>query len=60
MSNTAQQRAWRERNRAEKREPPNHGANGYINYGCKCQICTDANTDKSHRQYHKTHNKETL
>lgn len=26
-----------------------HGASGYRNYGCKCNICTDA-----HRERHKT------
>lgn len=24
-------------------EPPSHGYSGYVNYGCRCQICTTAN-----------------
>lgn len=26
-------------------EPPTHGAAGYINYSCRCIICTAANTE---------------
>jgi hypothetical protein len=24
------------------KEPPEHGRNGYENYGCRCAICTEA------------------
>ena len=38
-ANTAWQKAWRERMRAEGREPAVHGAGGYTNYGCRCTDC---------------------
>jgi len=56
-SNSAQNKAWRARNRAEKREPSVHGYSGYVNYGCRCDLCTDANTEHQY-QYQQT-KKET-
>lgn len=27
-------------------EPPSHGVSGYSNYGCRCEVCTRANTER--------------
>jgi hypothetical protein len=35
-------RALRER----EGPPPSHGLSGYSNYGCRCAICTRANTER--------------
>ena len=29
-----------------KREPPEHGVNGYENYGCRCTTCVAASREK--------------
>jgi hypothetical protein len=34
-----------------KREPPEHGVNGYENYGCRCETCTTAEREKRRAQY---------
>jgi len=31
---------------------PRHGTNGYANLGCRCTICTDANTARQHIYMH--------
>jgi hypothetical protein len=31
---------FRRQNRGK--EPPEHGKNGYDNYGCRCSACTEA------------------
>lgn len=28
--------------------PPSHGQSGYVNYGCRCSICTRANTEATY------------
>ncbi len=35
--------AWRERNHG--RQPFRHDASSYRNYGCRCPVCTAANTE---------------
>lgn len=35
---------FRRQNRGK--EPPEHGRSGYDNYGCRCQVCTDAKVRK--------------
>jgi hypothetical protein len=40
----AYQLAWTRRNRELGRQPPVHGLGGYKNYGCRCPVCSDANS----------------
>ena len=32
-------------------EPPRHGRNGYVNYGCRCPTCTAANSTAGRAYY---------
>jgi len=49
-SDTATNRAWRERVRGT--EPPEHGASGYSNYNCSCDICRAGHAERA-RNYNK-------
>ena len=51
MSNSAQVKAWRARVKGQ--EPPNHGASGFSNYGCRCKVCVEANKEKCLDHYYK-------
>lgn len=35
-------RTWREKNKALPKTKIPHGASGYLNYGCRCEICSTA------------------
>lgn len=35
---------------SETRPSPAHNAKGYVYYGCRCPVCTRANTDRANKQ----------
>ena len=44
-ANTVYMQDWRDRHWGT--EPPTHGDNGYINYGCRCGTCRKAHNSRT-------------
>ena len=49
-SDAAQYADWKRRVRGT--EPPEHGQSAYNHWGCRCNICTEANTDYHYERRH--------
>ncbi|USC16997.1 hypothetical protein [Rhodococcus sp. 11-3] len=59
MSSAARQREWRQRRYSERvpgvngkpfhPDAPHGRFTAYVNFGCRCQDCADANTRVQHR-----------